>query len=136
MWRGCIPNVQRAALVSLGDLTTYDTVKRWLLRQDYYRMEDNTKTHALSSISSGFVAALLGTPADVVKSRVMNQPIINGKPSLYSGALHCLTITVRNEGILSLWSGLLPIWLRMAPWSMTFWLVYENIRRASGLGTF
>ena len=31
-------------------------------------------THALSSIVSGFVAATMGTPADVVKTRVMNQP--------------------------------------------------------------
>ena len=31
-------------------------------------------THALSSIVSGLVAATMGTPADVVKTRVMNQP--------------------------------------------------------------
>ena len=27
LWRGCWPNVQRAALVNLGDLSTYDSVK-------------------------------------------------------------------------------------------------------------
>ena len=32
LWRGCAPNVQRAALVNLGDLTTYDMVKHTLLR--------------------------------------------------------------------------------------------------------
>ena len=32
LWRGCWPNVQRAALVNLGDLSTYDTIKRKLLK--------------------------------------------------------------------------------------------------------
>lgn len=27
LWRGWVPNCQRAALVQLGDLTTYDLVK-------------------------------------------------------------------------------------------------------------
>ena len=26
LWNGCVPNVQRAALIALGDLATYDTV--------------------------------------------------------------------------------------------------------------
>ncbi|KAH8849029.1 Mitochondrial uncoupling protein 4 [Schistosoma japonicum] len=29
LWRGGLPNVQRAALVNMGELTTYDTSKRW-----------------------------------------------------------------------------------------------------------
>ena len=32
-----------------------------------------------SSICSGLVAATSGTPADVVKTRIMNQPIKDGK---------------------------------------------------------
>jgi len=31
-------------------------------------------THVFYSICSGLVAATMGTPADVVKTRVMNQP--------------------------------------------------------------
>ena len=30
LWKGCVPNVQRAALVNLGDLTGYDQAKRML----------------------------------------------------------------------------------------------------------
>lgn len=32
MWRGWLPNVQRAALVNLGELATYDTAKQTILR--------------------------------------------------------------------------------------------------------
>ena len=31
LWKGCVPNVQRAALVNLGDLTAYDQAKSYLV---------------------------------------------------------------------------------------------------------
>ena len=59
LWRGCWPNVGRAALVNLGDLSTYDSVKRGILENS--RMEDNTLTHTLSSACAGLVRmSLLG----------------------------------------------------------------------------
>ena len=37
-------------------------------------------THALSSIVAALTAATMGTPADVIKTRIMNQPLDgNGK---------------------------------------------------------
>ena len=72
LWRGCWPNVQRAALVNLGDLSTYDTIKQMLLRNT--NLKDNSITHCLSSACAGLVGAIMGTPADVVKARIMNQP--------------------------------------------------------------
>lgn len=72
LWKGSVPNMQRAALVNLGDLTTYDSVKRYILRTT--GLPDTHLVHIMSSVCAGFVAAFLGTPADVVKTRVMNQP--------------------------------------------------------------
>ncbi|GLH04718.1 Mitochondrial uncoupling protein 4C [Gryllus bimaculatus] len=72
LWKGSIPNVQRAALVNLGDLTTYDSAKRFILT--HTALPDSHLTHMLSSACAGLVAATMGTPADVVKTRIMNQP--------------------------------------------------------------
>lgn len=135
LWVGWVPNVQRAALVNLGDLTTYDTVKHFLLR--HTPVEDNSLCHAISSICSGLVAATMGTPADVVKTRIMNQPRdSNGRGLLYKSSLDCLVQSVRGEGLWSLYKGFLPTWMRMAPWSMTFWLTFEQIRKAMGVSSF
>jgi len=128
LWRGWLPNVQRAALVNLGDLTTYDTAKHLVLRKT--GLEDNYITHTLSSICSGLIAAIIGTPADVIKTRIMNNP------DLYSGSLDCFMKAVRHEGFLSLYKGFLPTWARMAPWSLTFWLCFEQIRKYSGAKSF
>lgn len=39
LWKGCVPNMQRAALVNLGDLTTYDTAKQLILKHTSVRGE-------------------------------------------------------------------------------------------------
>ena len=46
LWKGCVPNVQRSALVNLGDLTTYDSVKGRLVRNT--ALGDNHLTHFLA----------------------------------------------------------------------------------------
>jgi len=135
LWRGCWPNVQRAALVNLGDLSTYDSVKRAIL--DNTRLKDNSTTHCLSSGCAGLVGAVMGTPADVVKPRIMNQPTdAHGRGTLYRNSFDCFRQTVQGEGFLALYKGFLPCWLRMAPWSLTFWLSYEQIRRFCGVKAF
>jgi len=132
LWRGCWPNVWRAALVNLGDLSTYDSVKRGIL--DNTSLEDNTLTHTLSSACAGLVGAIMGTPADVVKARIMNQATDErGRGITYKNSLDCLIVTVRGEGFFALYKGFLPCWLRMAPWSLTFWLSYETIRKTGGV---
>ena len=127
LWKGAVPNVQRAALVNLGDLTTYDQAKTGLVTRGW--SPDSWTTHGVSSACAGLAAATLGTPADVVKARVMNQPLdAAGAGRYYSGSLDCLVKTVRAEGVMSLYKGFIPCWLRMAPWSMTFWLTFEKMR--------
>eukprot|EP00092_Neocalanus_flemingeri_P064447 GFUD01078206.1.p1 GENE.GFUD01078206.1~~GFUD01078206.1.p1 ORF type:complete len:337 (+),score=82.13 GFUD01078206.1:252-1262(+) len=135
LWRGCWPNVQRAALVNLGDLSTYDSVKSSIL--DNTTLEDNSVTHCLSSGCAGLVGAIMGTPADVVKARIMNQATDEyGRGLVYKSSADCFMQTVRGEGFLALYKGFLPCWLRMAPWSLTFWLSFEQIRKASGATPF
>ncbi|XP_070274566.1 mitochondrial uncoupling protein 4 isoform X2 [Myotis yumanensis] len=135
LWAGWVPNVQRAALVNMGDLTTYDTVKHYLVLNT--TLEDNIMTHSLSSFCSGLVASILGTPADVIKSRIMNQPRDQqGRGLLYKSSTDCLIQAVQGEGFMSLYKGFLPSWLRMTPWSLVFWLTYEKIREMSGVNPF
>ncbi|CAB0013909.1 unnamed protein product [Nesidiocoris tenuis] len=135
LWKGAIPNMQRAALVNLGDLTTYDMAKRTIL--DNTKLEDSHLVHIMSSGVAGLVAATMGTPADVIKTRVMNQPVDeNGRGKLYKSSLDCLMKTIRNEGAFALYKGFLPVWIRMAPWSLTFWISFEHVRHVIGATSF
>lgn len=46
LWKGSVPNVYRASLVNLGDLTTYDTAKHFII--DNLHIPDSHLTHVLS----------------------------------------------------------------------------------------
>ncbi|VDM17319.1 unnamed protein product [Hydatigera taeniaeformis] len=138
LWRGGLPNVQRAALVNMGEMTTYDTAKRWLQRR--LGLTDGPLLHGCASTMSGFVSACLGTPADFIKTRMMNQRVVtaSGVPlsPLYTGMVDCAVKVVRQEGFFTLYRGFFLIWGRMAPWSLTFWLTYEKMRAFIGAGGF
>jgi len=132
MYVGCLPAIQRAALVNLGELTTYDTAKSHFVTI----FGDNLKCHICSAVCSGFFASLCSTPADVAKSRIMNQAKSEDGTLLYRGTLDCWYKTVRSEGFLALYKGFLPGWLRLGPWQLVFWCTYEQLRIASGMGGF
>jgi len=135
LWKGVVPNCQRAALVNMADLATYDKAKHTLLQKT--SLKDNWVTHALSSVFAGLAAAVASTPADVVKTRVMNQPTDSrGIGLVYKSSMDCLIKTVKNEGFFALYKGFVPIWTRMAPWSLTFWVSYEKIRKMTGVSSF
>ncbi|VDK81610.1 unnamed protein product [Dibothriocephalus latus] len=138
LWRGGLPNVQRAALVNMGEMTTYDMAKRWL--QLWFGLKDGPLLHGCASTMSGFVSAILGTPADLIKTRMMNQRLMTHSgttlPPLYSGMIDCAVKVVKQEGFLTLYRGFFLIWGRMAPWSLTFWLTYEKLREYTGAGGF
>ena len=88
---------------------------------------------AWKTLFFSLVGAIMGTPADVVKARMMNQPIdSNGRGLIYKSSFECLSKTIKNEGLFGLYKGFVPCWLRMAPWSLTFWLSYEQIRKFFG----
>ena len=135
LYTGWVPSCQRAALVQLGDLTTYDYAKRSILANT--SLTDGPRVHALSSACAGLVAATLGAPSDLIKTRYMNQPMApDGVTGLhYRSALDCLQKTVKSEGVLALWKGWLPTWLRMAPWSFSY-LTFEQLRKATGQSSF
>ena len=47
---------------------------------------------------------------------------------MYTGMVACLTGTIKQEGLLALWKGFGPTWLRLGPWQFCFWITYEELR--------
>jgi len=128
MWRGWFHNVQRAALVQLGDLTAYDLAKQKILL--HTRLQDNFLTHGCASIVAGLVSTVMSTPSDVLKTRIMSNP------TKYHGTWDCAVKTVSEEGLLALYKGFFPIWARMGPKAMVFYLTFEQLRGLVGLSSW
>ncbi|CAI2354485.1 unnamed protein product [Caenorhabditis sp. 36 PRJEB53466] len=144
LWIGWMPNCQRAALLNMADIATYDNVKHGLI--DNLEMKDNWLTHAIASSCAGLAAAIVSLPSDVVKTRMMDQirheldaKMMRKKNThvvMYNGVIDCYIKIIRNEGFFSLYKGFLPSYIRMAPWSLTFWVSYEEIRKWTGASSF
>lgn len=135
LWKGLSPNVQRAFLVNMGELACYDHSKRFIIENQI--CSDNIYAHTLSSIMSGLSATALSCPADVVKTRMMNEATTKEESKFrYRNSYDCLVKTVRIEGFRALWKGFLPTWARLGPWQFVFWVSYEKFRHVTGLTSF
>lgn len=134
LWKGVVPNAQRAFLVNMGELACYDQAKHFIIRNRI--SDDNIYAHTLSSIMSGLSATTLSCPADVVKTRMMNQANDQNGHVKYKSSYDCLVKTVKIEGLRALWKGFLPTWARLGPWQFVFWVSYERIRKIAGLTSF
>ena len=121
--RGLGPSLARAVIQYGTTVGTYDSTKAHLVHA--WELNDGLSTHVLCSLLSGVVTALLGTPADVVKTRMIAQAY--GKaPRLYTGSIDCFTQTLQREGLAALWKGLTPTYLRLAPWHTIFFVSFEQ----------
>eukprot|EP01096_Ripella_sp_DP13-Kostka_P006136 TRINITY_DN2176_c0_g1_i1.p1 TRINITY_DN2176_c0_g1~~TRINITY_DN2176_c0_g1_i1.p1 ORF type:complete len:294 (-),score=105.41 TRINITY_DN2176_c0_g1_i1:21-902(-) len=123
-FRGIGPNVNRAMLMTAGQLASYDQIKQMLLDIPGGFFVDGTSTHLLSSVIAGFIATLVTQPFDVVKTRMMNA----GKVSEFRGAFHCLTKTAVDEGVFALFKGFVPALTRLAPQTVLTFIFLEQLR--------
>ncbi|KOS22622.1 Mitochondrial dicarboxylate transporter [Escovopsis weberi] len=120
-FRGWLPNSCRAAVMTAGQLATYDTFKRLLL--DYTPMGDNSFTHFSASFLAGLTAATATSPIDVIKTRVMSSSHKN------FSILRLVRDINRTEGIRWMFKGWVPSFLRLGPHTICTFIFLETHRK-------
>ncbi|XP_064881184.1 mitochondrial 2-oxoglutarate/malate carrier protein isoform X2 [Oncorhynchus nerka] len=98
LWRGCIPTMARAVVVNAAQLASYSQSKQALIETGYF--VDGIFLHFCASMISGLVTTAASMPVDIVKTRIQNMRMIDGKPEFKNG-LDVLARVVLNEGFLS-----------------------------------
>ena len=124
-YKGIGVNIARAIVVNAAELATYDRAKYQIV-SSFNMSENSVYTHFLSSICSGFAAAVASSPVDVVKTRFMNQ--MKGNAAEYSSAVDCALKIMKNEGFKAFYKGFVPLWIRIGPWNLVFFLSYEKLK--------
>lgn len=76
---------------------------------------------------SGSVTAFLTNPVDVIRTRVMSQPV--GAQALYRNAFDCIVKTLSKEGLPALLKGAGPRTFMVGPASAIFFLTYETTKK-------
>lgn len=133
LWRGSGPTVQRAALLTASQVPSYDHVKHAVVDSGY--VQEGYLCHFGCSMVAGVVAATVTSPVDLVKSRVMTQPVnpITGSGTLYSGTVDCFRKVVRSEGATALFKGFHGQWLRIGPHTTISLMAFEHLRQLVGM---
>jgi len=122
LWTGVGPNISRNAIINAAELASYDQVKQMLLKTGAF--QDNSVTHVLSGLGAGFVAVCVGSPVDVVKSRVMGDKI-----KQYNGMADCFKKTYAAEGALAFYKGFMPNFARLGSWNVVMFMSLEQVKR-------
>ncbi|KXL49026.1 MAG: hypothetical protein FE78DRAFT_76698 [Acidomyces sp. 'richmondensis'] len=121
--RGWIPNSTRAAVQTAGQLASYDTAKRLLL--EYTPMSsygDTLPTQLTASFLAGVTAATVTNPVDVIKTRVMSS---KGNISI----IQAISTVSKESGILWVFRGWLPSFLRLGPHTVCTFIFLETHRK-------
>lgn len=129
LYKGVGPTTQRATLLTASQLASYDHIKHSLLALQWLHFHEGIVTHFTASMLAGFIAAVVTSPVDVIKTRIMNQ---RGH-QLYTSTLDCALKTLRTEGPLGLYKGFVPNWLRIGPHTVVTFIVFEQLRRLAGI---
>ncbi|XP_035536667.1 mitochondrial uncoupling protein 2-like [Morone saxatilis] len=123
LWKGCLPNITRNAIVNCSELVTYDLIKELILKHNL--MMDNMPCHFTAAFAAGFCTTIVASPVDVVKTRYMNSV-----PGQYSGAINCALTMLVKEGPTAFYKGFMPSYLRLGSWNIVMFVSYEQIKRA------
>uniref|UniRef100_A0A8C9S4D3 Mitochondrial 2-oxoglutarate/malate carrier protein n=1 Tax=Scleropages formosus TaxID=113540 RepID=A0A8C9S4D3_SCLFO len=123
---GCIPTMARAVVVNAAQLASYSQSKQALLDTGYFR--DDILCHFCASMISGLVTTAASMPVDIVKTRIQNMKMIDGKPE-YKNGLDVLVKVVGREGFFSLWKGFTPYYARLGPHTVLTFIFLEQMNK-------
>lgn len=132
LYRGLYAGVIRAAIGTGAQLATYDHAKCALKAYNIPLFhEEGPPLHLFAAFLSGLAFSTASAPADLIKSRMMNDTT-----GYYRNNLDCLLRTVRGEGPAALFKGWTPSVLRLCPMFMVATTLMEQARFVLGLSWF
>jgi len=121
---GLAPNITRAMVMTVGQMTSYDFFKSTMLRSFPQYFSDNLTTHFTASVLAATVATILTAPIDITKTRIMNS-----EPGEYKSGLDCFAKVLKNEGPLGLYKGFVPAFVRLGPQTILTFVFMEQLKK-------
>ena len=118
LWKGALPSIYRSIFINASEFVTYNYFKNII--QNNTEINNNLFIQFYSSLSASFISAIICSPIDVVKSKIMNSN------SSHNNICNYLLQIIKNEGIMRLYKNFIYTWLRLAPTQIIFWITYEK----------
>jgi solute carrier family 25 citrate transporter 1 len=124
LYKGLFATMAKSASNQALRFMIFNEYKRCIIG-DRPLHELTTGESLVGGMTAGCMGALGNTPFDTVKTRMQGL-----ESSRYSGVMHCAQCMVKEEGVLSLWKGLLPRMGRVVPGQGIIFASYESISNA------
>ena len=122
LFRGAPATVLRACLLSACAMGITSEIKMRLSGSGFFgddgKMLGGVPLLFVATLISSLCANVVANPFDVVKSRMQNMAVAKDGSTQYNSMLDCFLQTVNNEGVLKLWSGFVPAFLKLAPYTV------------------
>lgn len=111
----------RNSVINAAEIATYDQYKQMFLQ--YTRIPDTIWLHFICAFMAGFTATCVGSPFDVVKTRMMNKAVH------YNGFVDCVTKTMKEEGPMAFYNGFTANFMRIGTWNIAMFVTLEQIKK-------
>jgi hypothetical protein len=128
-YKGLDANLARAMVNNGTKMACYDVFKQ-AIRKTGWVGQDGVPLVFTSAMLSGFVMTCTVAPFDMVRTRLMNQPVDG--PKLYKNFFDCAVQVVKKDGPLALWTGFIPMWSRIGPTAILQLILFEQITKLTG----
>ncbi|XP_041671893.1 solute carrier family 25 member 34 isoform X2 [Cheilinus undulatus] len=129
LWRGVNGAVPRVMVGSAAQLATFTSAKDWVSHSQWFS-PNSWLTALLAAMVSGIAVAFTMTPFDVISTRLYNQPVDEAhRGRLYHGFSDCMLKVCQTEGLLGLYKGMGPVFLRLAPHTVLSMLFWDMMRQ-------
>lgn len=126
LFTGAPATVLRACLLSACAMGITSEIKTRLSGSGYFgeggKALGGVPLLFVATLCSSFAANTVANPFDVVKSRMQAS-------SQYKSMADCFLKTVGNEGVLKLWSGFVPAFLKLAPYTVISLILTDKITK-------
>ena len=121
LWVGAIPNIMRNSIINTAELASYDQYKQILTGVGF---GEGVSTHVMCAFGSGFNAVVVGSPVDVLKTRLMNKvPGQSGNPFTMIGTI------MSQEGPMAFYKGFTTNFMRIGSWNVIMFVTLEQIKK-------
>jgi hypothetical protein len=126
LWSGSSAILARAAMFTASQLVSYDKAKLWVTARTEFGLDD-VPTHVVASLISGIFTTISTAPFEMVKTYMQ----VNSHEMLgfYGGFRRVL----KTEGVLALWRGTTPLYLKIAPHTFLVLVLTEQFRSLFGV---
>lgn len=119
------PNVLRNSIINAAELASYSQIRAMLLKSGL--LNDGIALHFTCSFMAGFVAAVVGSPFDVIKSRMMDGKVVDGKKVPYKSVMDATSALFKGQGFRGFYAGFNANFQRIVSWNIIMFMSREQI---------